>query len=234
MQTIYLNVIKKNRKYFACKTKSGYKARLIIDDNSKDLQLGEQELLVNDRSKKTKYGTDLIFELAADSKEIESGGIVTLEHFAYNYDLVDECKNLGGKWDSEEKCWIFSDIVEDKVEELDELYNSKLIPIEIIANSYDYDNEPDNISEHTSHVYFLGYPIAKAYGRDSGAVLGDNVSCIQGKIWSGGSMKNWRTYIEAGAVFRLKVPEKLLDIYLHDDGTVGEWLVKKLEKKNKS
>lgn len=228
MKTITLNVIKKNRKYFACKTASGHKARLIIDDNSKDLPLGEQELPVNDCSKRTKYGTDLIFELAADAETIAEAGIVTLEHFMYNSDLVEQCKSLGGKWDSEEKCWVFSDIVADKVEELDDLYNSELISIEI-TNVCNWNGKPDTIGEHTGPVYFLGYMLARARGRDSGAELGDNISLIRGGVRSGGSMKNWYTIIEEESVLRLKVPKKLLDIHMTENGILwDEWKVETL------
>lgn len=213
MQTIILNVLKKNRKYFACTTETGYKARLLIDDNSSGLELGEQELTVNDLSKRTKYGTDLIFALAADLETIKSSGIVTLSHFMYNADLVDDCKQLGGKWDAEEKCWVFSDIIADKVELLDSIYNSDLVSVEITNIAKDCDGDGEYIIGDKKPVYFLGYVIARASGKNSGAVLGDNIALMLGTIESGGSVKHWETVITNHSVFRLKIPSLLLDQY---------------------
>jgi len=228
MKTIKLNVIKKNRKYFECRTSNGYKARLIIDSNSENLELGEQDLPVNDKSKRTKYGVDIILELAADAEEIKSAGIVTLSHHIYNQDLVEQCRALGGQWDSDENCWVMSDIVADKVEELDDIYNSDLIPIEISV-APDSDGDKNEICGHASAVRFLGYTIARATGRDSGAKMGDNVSFIKGTYRSGGSVKNWKTVVSDDSVVRIKVPTKLLDIYIDNvNNIVDGWEVKKL------
>lgn len=220
MKTITLDIIKKNRKYFACKTSNGYKARLIIDKNSENLELGVQELPVNDKSVRSKYGTDIILELAADADEIKAAGIVTLSHHLYNHDLVEDCRKLGGKWDSEEGCWVFSDIVEDKVEELDAEYNTDIIKVEITAVEKDYDGDEANIIGNAAPVRFCGYTIAKATGRDSGAKIGEEISMIKGKIRSGGSMKNWKTVVEHGSVFRLKIARGLLEY------SGNEWDVK--------
>lgn len=204
METKTIKILKKNRKYFAC-TVNGYKCRLMIDDNSKDLEIGEHELLVNDKSVYSKYGTDLIYELAVSSKEQKNAGIVTLKHFMYNQLLIDQCHDLGGKWDAEEKVWVFSAIVGDKVEELDEIFNSKLLVIEATAI--------DEIRKGKGPIRLFGYTVARAWGRDSGAKLGDGISLLQGAYDSGGSIKNWNTTIYEGAVIRMKVPEKLFERY---------------------
>lgn len=201
METKTFNIIKKNRKYFAA-TVNGYKCKILIDDNSQALEVGEHELIVDDMSKRTKYGTDLIFKLAADAKEQQEAGIVTLSHHAYNSKLVAKCRAMGGRWDAESDCWVFSELVEDKVEELDDIYNSDLVAVEITAL--------DDIYEGKAPVTFCGYTIARAYGRDSGAKLGDGVSHISGSIYSGGSMKNWKSGVKEGSVFRLLIPCELL------------------------
>ena len=59
---------------------------------------------------------------------------------------------------------------------------------------------------------FLGYTIAKSTGRDSGATLGEDVYQVEGKISSGGSIKNWYTVIKEGSKFRLEVSKKLLSL----------------------
>lgn len=200
MKQMTLDVIKKNRVYFACKNEGGYNCKLRINDASKDLTLGKHALLLNDESVRTKYGTDLIYSLQAEIKET---GIVTLSS-AYNQHLVEACRKLGGKWDSINSVWVFSKIVESEVEELDYIYNSELWTVEVHA-------EETDVGKLHGPVSFLGYTLAKATGRDSGAVLGDGVALIKGSIGSGGSMKNWHTYISDDSVFRLNVPRRLLE-----------------------
>jgi hypothetical protein len=201
MKTVKLNVIKKNRKYYACKIK-GYKAKLLIDDNSEDIELGEAEYLVEDISVRSKYGTDLIYKLSSEVDKQKNAGICSLKHHLYNSDLVDKCKSLGGKYDREGNVWIFSGLVEDIVEELDAYWNDELVAVEIKAKNL--------VAEWTAPVTFIGYTIARAYGRDSGATLGDNVSLIEGGISSGGSVKNWTTRCKEGSIFRLEVPKAVL------------------------
>jgi hypothetical protein len=212
MKTQTLQVIKKNRKYFACKTASGYKCKLIINERSENLELGEHDLLVHDRSVRSKYGTDLIFEMEAN---LEESGICSLIHDKYNSKLVESCRNLGGRWDSEEKAWIFPKFVEDKIEELDELYNSDTVNIEITAKNDFY--------SHTGPIEFLGYRIASATGRDSGAKIAEGVALISGKVDSGGSMKNWATDVFEGATLRLTCPSLLLE---QDQEEKEKWDIK--------
>lgn len=68
MKTITLDLIKKNRVYFKCLTTTGYEVKLKITQKSENLQLGKQDLLVNDISVRTKYGTDIIYDLEAGRK----------------------------------------------------------------------------------------------------------------------------------------------------------------------
>ncbi len=64
-------IVKKNRKYFAARTK-GYDCKIVIDDLSRDLEPGEHELMVEDISVRSKYGTDLIFRLTHDAEEVKT------------------------------------------------------------------------------------------------------------------------------------------------------------------
>ena len=203
MKTVDLNILKKNRKFFKCQASNGYIVKLKIDKNSENLELGEQELLVNDVSIVTKYGTDCIYELAISSEKIKTQGICTLQHFKYNSELIDACRNLGGRWCADSATWVFSSIVETEVEELDELYNSELVTVELTATS--------NAYAHTEPLQFCGYSIASARGRDSGATLSEGVALISGYVTSGGSMKNWSTEAREGTVLRLEVPKGLLE-----------------------
>ncbi|WP_067587277.1 hypothetical protein [Endozoicomonas ascidiicola] len=126
MQTKTFSILKKNRKYFSAKL-NGYKCKILIDKNSENLEVGCHNLIVEDKSVRSKYGTDLIFALIGSPDEQQEAGITSLKHPYYNKDLVQRCRDLGGKWDEEQKAWIFTSIVEDKVEQLDAYYNSVLI-----------------------------------------------------------------------------------------------------------
>ena len=60
-------------------------------------------------------------------------------------------------------------------------------------------------------VTMLGKTIASAFGRDSGARVGDGVSFVAGRPDSGGSAKNWHTEIPEGSVCILyDVPKSIV------------------------
>ncbi len=211
LKTITLNVIKKNRVYFKC-THNGYDVKLRITPESEDLEPGVHDLLVLDESVRTRYGTDVIYTLQAD---IAEGGIVTLKPKLYNEYLTSRCRDLGGKWDADAKCWVFAKMVADEVENLEEQYNSDFIIVDIAANGGD-------ISEHPA-VTFAGYIIARASGRDSGATLGHGVSMLAGAIRSGGSIKNWAAQVKNRSVFRLEVARGAL---IHDESSYWSYETK--------
>ena len=201
LKTIELDILKKNRVYFKCKNNQGYEVKLIVNDASKDLNLGKQLLLVKDVSVRTKYGTDVIYDMT-NGGEVKKDEIVTLKA-PYNKNLVKKCQDLGGKWDNDSTCWVFSKIVEDKVEELEYIYASEQVNVEIESLEGNF--------RSCDAWDIAGILIAKATGRDSGAQLCNGISLIKGKINSAGSMKNWGTEIEEGSVFRFKVPKNLLE-----------------------
>lgn len=202
LKTIKLNVIKKNRVYFACKTESGYSVKLKITPESENLTLGEHVLLVHDISVRSKYGVDVIYSLSEEIKKDD--GVVTLKH-AYNDTLVKKCRDLGGRWDTENKIWVFPRVVAEAVEELEYLYTSDLVDVEI-----EYIKEGVIDSDCREPIYFLGYVLARAQGRDSGATLGEGVALMKGRVGSNGSQKNWGTYATEGSIFRLKISKNLL------------------------
>ncbi len=211
MKTIKLNLIKSGRVWIKCETDSGYNCKLKLNEFSKNLEMGEHELLVNDLSVRSKYGTDLKYELVGEKKE---GGKISLQHETYNYLLHEECKNLGGQWDNETKTWFFDEIVEDKIEDLEDIFCSETVNVQI--------KSLDEVSSHTSSVDFCGYNIAIAKGRDTGAYLGEKISKLSGSIDSGGSFKNWYTHVSKDTIFRLKVPKNLLNKYLSSESEIWE------------
>lgn len=188
------------RKYYKFQLENGFICKLISKDK---LEIDKEvDLLCEDLSIRSKYGVDVIYEVVSENK---TGEIVLLKCDSYNEYLVKTCKKLGGKWDPEAKCWAFNSIVSDKVEELDELFNSEIINVEITA--------VDTIEYRCRPVDFCGYGICKASGRDSGAKLFEGISLISGSCSSNGLRANWNTYIRTGSVFRLQVAKNVLEAY---------------------
>lgn len=110
----------------------------------------------------------------------------------YNKDFVEKARNFRGKWDK--KSWWFDDSILEYVQDaMVEIYGTTgEQPVEYCSlkiKNYSY-------SSQTSPVELFGRIIARAFGRNSGAKLGDNIIFIHGKYTSGGSMKNWRTRLE--------------------------------------
>ena len=192
------NVIKKNRKYFAA-TKDGYKCKIVIDEASENIELGENDLQIEDISVRTKYGTDLIFKVVSNTTEELKKGICTLVHDRYNSVLVKRCHELNGKWDAENKAWVFPLILEAEVEDLDYQYNADVNYYDVTLDEYEA-CEPFSLA---------GYKIATATGRDSGAVLANDVILLSGNVSSGGSVKNWTTLVKG--VIRIELSKPLAD-----------------------
>lgn len=66
--------------------------------------------------------------------------------------------------------------------------------------------------EKWSGVVFCGKTLAQAWGRDSGAKVGDDVILVGGDIDSGGSRANWTTEVSQGAKFIVKnIPKARFD-----------------------
>lgn len=198
LTTVKLNILKKNRVYFQCKTENGYDVKLRINDASKDLSLGTHELLVEDASIRTKYGTDVIYIMHS-----EAGNEKIVLKSAYNEWLVEACKNLGGVWDREDKVWIFSTAVQKEVEDLDFIYNSELVTINLTAKR--------DVYACCGPITFLGYRLLTATGRDSGTKMEEGVAIISGERKSGGSRANWETQLSEGSILRLQIPKEVLN-----------------------
>jgi len=117
----------------------------------------------------------------------------------YNQKFVNKARNLRGKW--KDGAWWFDDSIVDYVRDLmkgcfgttgEEPYDNVDLVISNFTDSYS-----------RGAVELFGRTIAKAWGRDSGAKLGDGIILISGRIKSGGSVKNWYTEVD-GADFIIK------------------------------
>jgi hypothetical protein len=230
MNVVNLTLGKKGRKYWACKLSGKHDARLLIDCHTESLEAGKTyDLKVYDFSVKNKYGSKLEF-VAAGNIEKEQKDPYLIYPKAYNELLREEAKKISGKWDSEESCWVFPSIAEEEAEELDYLFNSEPVTVEITAKKRPYD---DYHSEGHGPITFMGYTIAKAYDRDSGADVADGVVLVEGEVTSGGSRANWKTMVKTGTRFRLEVSKPLLDHLKEYEEAIGIWDFKEIQSNQK-
>lgn len=135
----------------------------------------------------------------------------------YNRDFVARIKGIGrARWDAAQKCWNIPEagletarnIMQDVYGETDLPDAGQMVTIRVkFGDRY--------TSECRCGVSAFGRTLARAWGRDSGAKVGDDVIMETGSVTSGGSAKNWYTAIAAGTTFRLQVPE---GIYQRDKG----------------
>ena len=110
-------------------------------------------------------------------------------------------RNMGGKWDSIKKVWVFKKEDKERVEAfLSKFFgfdiNSKRVAAIVTAR--------ERVSAERACVSFKGFVLAQAWGRDSGARVGEGVALVSGDIDSSGSVKNWYSAIEKGAVFSIE------------------------------
>lgn len=129
----------------------------------------------------------------------------------YHPDLPQKAKNLGGKWNGKE--WVFDsrDVIRVK-----ELYKS------IYGSDGSNGSETEVTVEITvkkkysvgrGGIFLFGRCIATAFGRDSGAKLGNGIIVKSGEGFdSGGSIKNWFTRVYEDTIFEIRdVPRNIIN-----------------------
>jgi hypothetical protein len=119
----------------------------------------------------------------------------------YNAEFVTKAKNLGGKWDTLSKSWIFNESVLDYVKEI-------LLQIYGVTGETTYQTCTLIVKNYSAEIMnnaveLFGRTIARASGRDTGVSLGDGLVWINGKKESGGSTKYWKTIVE-NATFEIQ------------------------------
>ena len=129
----------------------------------------------------------------------------------YNPFFVSNLKNRFGnaRWNGE--CWTIpsSNEAEKLVYELLKTSfgytkNGKKIKIKITSKR--------KINRIRDAVYFCGIQIARAFNRDSGAKLGNDIIMKNGNICSGGSTKHWKTIIDEKTSFIIpEIYEKAIE-----------------------
>jgi hypothetical protein len=131
----------------------------------------------------------------------------------YNPSFVSKIKKAGGKWNASNRTW---EVDERSVEAvraiMREVYGQDDLPQELVTVKVTVGS---SISQHRGPIVMFGRTVASAFGRDSGARIGEGVCFEAGGCDSSGSMKNWYTIVSAGSeitiydVPRLAVEQKL-------------------------
>lgn len=125
----------------------------------------------------------------------------------FNRDFVDKIKLMGARWNPAARCWQVDEcIVPDVREAMRSVYGRDDQPVaEVVDVELTFD---ESVCEGKGPVTILGRIVASAWGRDTGARVGDGVMFVKGRPDSGGSRAHWETYIPAGCVVKLlKVPK---------------------------
>lgn len=121
----------------------------------------------------------------------------------YHPDFPKRARKLGGKWDGGSKRWSFDARDEPRVRELcREIYGEDgSADAETCTIRVRY---PTQGWADKGALYVAGRQVARAFGRDSGARLGEGVVLFEGDIGSGGSRNNWATVCDKGTVFEVR------------------------------
>ena len=116
----------------------------------------------------------------------------------YNPNFVEKLKWLGGKWNPNERVWVMDARNSEAVREaMREVYGRDDRPVPLVSVRITTDTE---ISGRRGPVTFFGRIVASAWGRDTGARIGEGVAFEKGKPDSGGSAKNWCTVVPKDCV----------------------------------
>lgn len=118
----------------------------------------------------------------------------------YNPEFVKRIKMIGNaRWLGPEKCWcVPEDAVEAVRELMEDIYGcSDISENKTVTLRLEFESEYSILK---GDVCFFGKVLAHAYGRDTGAKVGDDVSFVKGEATSGGSSKNWESIVKEGSI----------------------------------
>lgn len=147
----------------------------------------------------------------------------------YNADFVAKARNLRGKW--ADGAWWFDDSIEEYVKE---------VMLEYFGTTGEtpYENCTLQISDYSQREYggpciLFGRIIARAWGRNSNAKLGDDVVFISGDYTSSGSSRNWCTALESATFLMKNFPKPSLELPNVKRAIEEGWCVVKEDKKKR-
>lgn len=114
----------------------------------------------------------------------------------YHATFVARARDLGGKWRA--PSWVFDVRDENRIRELcRECYGTDGLTADLCTLRIEW--KQSSVVDKAGFVA-AGRPVARAFGRDSGAKLDDGVVMLAGGFGSGGSVKNWVTTVDEGTV----------------------------------
>lgn len=143
----------------------------------------------------------------------------------YNPEFVRRIKKAGGRWNAGNKTWECDERSIESVRTImREVYGMDDLPQELVTVKVTIGE--NKISVWHGPVVMFGRTIASAFGRDSGAKVGEGICFQTGSCKSGGSVKNWYTVVESGSVFTIyDVPKQAVDEKLGWDDSYGTFEV---------
>lgn len=134
-------------------------------------------------------------------KIIENGDRIEID-CPFNTWFIYQIKNIGGARWTGERWSVPANMIDEVRKELiedfgeNDIERAACVDLKIKVKS--------ELQESCGPVTMFLKDIASARGRDSGAKVGTDVSLLTGKIYSCGSVKNWKTAIEEGTEFLVK------------------------------
>jgi hypothetical protein len=140
----------------------------------------------------------------------------------FHPDFVRQIRAAGGKWDGTRQAWVLDARTLETVREIcrrvygEDDRGSERVTLRVtFAERYTGDRAP---------CVLAGRTLARAWGRDSGACVGEGVSFVKGAPHSGGSVKNWLTVIPDGCVLDIfDVPMSMAQKTIDDAATVKHY-----------
>lgn len=147
----------------------------------------------------------------------------------YNAGFVQKCRNLRGSF--KDGAWYFDDSIEEYVKKalIDTYGVDGTSPVELctlVVNKF-------TSSSSCGAVDLFGRTVAIAFGRDSGAKLGDGIILINGSVDSSGSVKNWSTEVRKATFEIQKFPLERTKFDDIQKAIAEGWVEVKIPKKAK-
>jgi len=122
----------------------------------------------------------------------------------YNPQFVAAVKKLGARWDAAGRVWTVDARLADDVRAAmrsvygrDDGAEADLVTVIVTVHN--------TLRGHRESVVLFGRAIATAFGRDSGARIGEGVAFLDGEPESGGSATHWETIVRDGS--RVKITD---------------------------
>lgn len=146
----------------------------------------------------------------------------------YHPDFVAKARNFRGKFNKAENAWYFDDSIINYVREAMIQYYGTTGETEIEYCSLLIKNLSDSMDKGPYTLF--GRTIARAFGRDSGARLGDDIIFISGSYDSGGSVKNWDTRLHEATFEIQNFPLPATELEEVQEAINAGWCVIKTKK----